>query len=303
MNDQIIKGAGFLLFSALAWGGFFTVAKPTSLVVDANYMALIRYLPSSMIFAILLWLAEGKRAFKLDGKLIMLTVMGTIGFAGFNLFVFHGLEHAKPEHGAVMMATMPMLTLLISWLWQGKKPALLTSLMIATAFLGVFLVITGGNIFNLMASTEITSDLMLLMGAVCWVIYTMGAAKFPGWSALRYTTLTALFGALSITLICLALTKMNLSVVPNLATLWEMHWNITYIIVVASILAVLSWNVGIRSLGPVNGVLFINFVPVTAFIIGIVLGHKFSIIELLGAALVITALITNNLYLRQVKSV
>jgi drug/metabolite transporter (DMT)-like permease len=303
MNNQLLKGTGFLLFSALAWGGFFTVAKPTSLVVDANYMALIRYLPSSIIFAILLLIAEGKSAFQFEGKLFTLMMMGTMGFAGFNLFVFHGLEHAKPEHGAVMMATMPMLTLLISWLWQGKKPSLLTLMMIVMAFLGVFLVITGGNIFNLIGNTEIASDLMLLMGAVCWVVYTMGAAQFKGWSALRYTTLTALLGTVSITLICAVLTMMNLSEIPNLTTLWNMHWNIAYIIIVTSILAVLSWNIGIRSLGPVNGVLFINFVPVAAFIIGIILGHQFSVIEFVGAALVLTALITNNLYIRRVNPV
>jgi drug/metabolite transporter (DMT)-like permease len=48
----------------------------------------------------------------------------------------------------------------------------------------------------------------------------------------------------------------------------------------------------------VNGVLFINFVPITAFAIGVAQGHSFSAAEVIGASLVIGALIANNLYLR-----
>jgi drug/metabolite transporter (DMT)-like permease len=61
------------------------------------------------------------------------------------------------------------------------------------------------------------------------------------------------------------------------------------------VLAVLCWNAGNKILGATHGVLFINFVPVTVFAIRIAQGHRFAPIEFLGAALVIGALIANNL--------
>jgi len=66
----------------------------------------------------------------------------------------------------------------------------------------------------------------------------------------------------------------------------------------ASVLGVLSWNMGNKLVGTTNGVLFINFVPVTVFAIRIAQGHHFQPIEFAGAAMVIGALIANNVVLR-----
>ncbi|MBV1788051.1 hypothetical protein KQ940_08285 [Marinobacterium sp. D7] len=76
-----------------------------------------------------------------------------------------------------------------------------------------------------------------------------------------------------------------------------------YLIIAGGVVAVLSWNSGIRKIGPVNGVLFINFVPITAFSIGLAQGRAFSSAEIFGASLVILALVSNNLYLRRAASV
>jgi len=61
---------------------------------------------------------------------------------------------------------------------------------------------------------------------------------------------------------------------------------------------VLAWNAGISVLGPANGVLFINLVPITAFAIGVAQGHKFGASEIAGALLVIGALVVNNVATR-----
>ena len=74
---------------------------------------------------------------------------------------------------------------------------------------------------------------------------------------------------------------------------------VAYIIGIASVLGVLSWNAGNKIVGVTNGVLFINFVPVTVFAIRIAQGHRFQAIEFVGAALVIGALIANNVVARQ----
>src|SRR5207302_472729 len=68
-------------------------------------------------------------------------------------------------------------------------------------------------------------------------------------------------------------------------------WQLTYIVSMASVLGALSWNAGNKILGASHGVLFINFVPLTAFTIRIIQGHRFEPIEFVGAALVIAALV------------
>jgi len=61
---------------------------------------------------------------------------------------------------------------------------------------------------------------------------------------------------------------------------------------------VLAWNSAIRSMGPQNTALFINLVPVTAFVISVAGGYRPGAVELAGAVLTIAALAGGNLLAR-----
>ena len=297
-RNNLPLAVSLLLAATLSWGGMFAVAKPALSVMDPYYMTLIRYGSAAILFAVILMLIEGKSALSLEGKFKSLMFLSTLGFAGFNLLAFNGLAHTRPEHGAVIMALMPMITMLLTWLLKGVRPKPFTLGAIIAAFLGVFLVITGGHPSQAFGGGAAQWDLLFLAGAFCWVSYTMGAQSFPGWSPLRYTAITCILGSVSIGLITLGLTWNDTLHTPSLATVVELKWTFFYLVIMGALLAVLSWNTGIKMLGAVNGVLFINFVPITAFTIGVIQGRSFSAAEVIGASLVIGALIANNGYLR-----
>jgi drug/metabolite transporter (DMT)-like permease len=302
-KNKTLVAVGLLLAATISWGGMFPVAKSALPSLDPYYMTLIRYGLAALVFPLFLVLREGWRAFSLEGRPLTLFFLGALGFAGFNLLAFAALVHTRPEHGAVIMATMPMITVLLTWLLKGVRPKGFTLAMVALAFAGVFLVITGGHPTRAFGGGQAKWDLLFLGGAFCWVSYTMGAQLFPAWSPLRYTTITCAFGAAAIGAVTLLLTWNHSISTPTFDTLVNLRWTIAYLVVLGALVAVLSWNSGIRMLGAVNGVLFINFVPITAFVIGVVLGHAFGVGEILGAILVISALVANNLHLRRVEKV
>ncbi len=301
LKNKTLVAAGLLLAATLSWGGMFPVAKGALPTLDPYYMTLIRYGLAALAFLVFLAIWEGRRAFFLEGRPFMLFFLGALGFAGFNLLAFAALVHTRPEHGAVIMATMPMITVLLTWLLKGVRPQRFTLAMVALAFAGVFLVITGGHPARAFGGGQAKWDLLFLGGAFCWVSYTMGAQLFPAWSPLRYTTITCAFGAVAIGAVTVLLTWNHTISAPTLDTLMNLRWTLVYLVVLGALVAVLSWNSGIRMLGAVNGVLFINFVPITAFLIGVALGHAFGVGEILGAVLVISALVANNLHLRRVE--
>lgn len=297
-NNNMFIGITMLLAATIIWGGQFAVSKPILAVIDPFYMTLIRYSIAAPLFVLMLRFTEGKSTLTFQAHFAELLFFGTLGFAGFNLFAFNGLTHASPEHGAVILALMPMITILLTWILKGVRPNLFTFMAIICAFFGVFLVITRGHPVQAFSDREATSDLMFLLGAFCWVCYTMGAQRFSSWSPLRYTALSCILGTLSIGLITIFLTLYGMLEVPTINHIILFHWPLTYMVVLAALVAVLSWNIGIKLIGAVNGVLFINFVPITAFVIGIFQGRSFSSAEVIGSGLVIGALIANNLYLR-----
>jgi drug/metabolite transporter (DMT)-like permease len=296
MNSSSLRGAGLLLTAALAWGGLFPVAMVTLPVLDPFHMTAIRYGITAVVFAGLLAWAEGVRALSVEGAGWRVASLGTSGFAGLGLFLFVGLQHSRPEHGAVIMATQPLIAALVAWWLRGARPARATLAFLGVALLGVVLVVTKGRFTGLFAGGTGLGDLLMLLGAVSWVVYTLGAADFPAWSPLRYTALTCLLSLPAIFGIAAVASATGYVSIPTLRDVESVRWQLAYIVGIASVLGVLSWNAGNKLIGPVNGVLFINFVPVTVFAIRIAQGHRFEPIEFAGAALVIGALVANNLF-------
>ena len=290
-----LRGVGLLLLAATAWGGLFPVAMVTLPVLDPFHMTAIRYGITAIIFVGLLALAEGAQALKLEGRGLRAALLGTAGFAGLGLFLFVGLQHSRPEHGAIIMATQPLVAAVVAWWLRGVRPARATLVFLGVALVGVVLVVTKGGFTGVFAGGTGFGDLLMFLGAVSWVIYSLGAADFPSWSPLRYTALTCLLSVPAIVGLTTIATVTGYVSTPSAGDVESVGWQLAYIIGIASVLGVLSWNAGNKLLGVTNGMLFINFVPVTVFAIRIAQGHRFQPIEFVGAALVIGALIANNL--------
>lgn len=260
---------------------------------DAFWVSTLRYVPAALVMLAILRVFEGRRALSSDGAALRLWLFGSLGFAGFSILGFLGLARSRPEHAAIIVSLMPLMTALVDWLVRGRRPAPATLLATVAALAGVALVITKGR-WHSVAEGTLGPDMLVLAGVVCWVAYTMGASTLPGFSTLRYTAHSMAYGALTITAITLLASMAGFAHVPAWRTVTPVAGEIAYLSLLGGVLGVLAWNRGVALLGPLNGVLFINVVPITAFVIGIAQGHRFGIVEIAGATLTIAALLGNN---------
>src|SRR2546423_798852 len=101
-------------------------------------------------------------------------------------------------------------------------------------------------------------SLLVLAGVFGWVLYTLGAADFPEWSPLRYTTLSAIPGTLSIFAITEVATLAGWVGAPSARDIGDIWPELAFIVVMGALVAVLAWNSAIRAMGPQNTSLFIN---------------------------------------------
>ncbi len=295
--SRFLLGIVCLIATTIAWGAMFPIAKNALVSLDAVHITLIRYGLASIILMLILWLREGSSALWPGKNTLKLLLFGSLGFAGFSILAFAGLAHTKAQHGAIIMALMPLISVLMIWLLQGSKPRAFTLGSIVLALVGVTLVVTQGDISSLAGGTLIPS-LVILAGATCWVIYTLGNSYITGFSVLRYTALSAALGTLTIIAVAVFSNTIGWTSPPSLEQLSQIGWELTYLVIIAGVMAVFSWNTGVKILGPINSVLFINLVPVTAFIIGYFQGNIFSNAEVIGTTITIAALLMNNFYLR-----
>ncbi|MHB1665731.1 MAG: DMT family transporter [bacterium] len=303
-TSKIYIGAFLCLLSVIAWGGMFPVMEVALKVIDPFYFTLFRYGSASVIFLIMLYFIEGKSSFKLEGKWFSVLVYGSAGFAGFGFFVFWGQQIIGGFHGAIVaaaiMATMPFMGAILNKFINKTKLAAFTGFAILAGLFGVLLIITKGDINRLMSlKLSFGGDILIVAGAFCWVFYTMGIIKFQSWSPLRYTALTSIFGVFTILILIIIITSAGLLKIPSIAVISSVWWELLYMILIAGVMAVFTWNAGNRAIHPINGVLFLNFVPVTTFIIAILGNRKIYNIEYLGALIIILSLIFNNLYIRK----
>ena len=138
------RAAGMLVFTTLAWGAMFAVAKTALGVLDAFWLSLWRYVPAALLMVVILRVVEGRRALSFDGAGVRLWLYGSLGFAGFSILGFLGLSQSRPEHAAIIVALMPLITSMINWAVRGHRPSPLTFGAIVVALAGVVLVITHG---------------------------------------------------------------------------------------------------------------------------------------------------------------
>ncbi len=297
-QDRFAAGIALVLVTVLSWGATFPVGKAAVAGIDPFWLAAIRYGVTVLAFAAILAAVEGRGAFGFEGRFAAAAVIGVVGFGGFNTLAFIGLQYSKAEHVALINALQAPITALAQWAWRGVRPANVTLACMAVAFVGVFFVATHGDPAAALAGGSLVGDLLALAAAVCWVVYSLGVVRFAGFSAIRYMTLTCIPGAAALFAFALAATALG-AVVPDAVALRAHGWEVAYLIVVTSIVGVLCWIAGIQRVGPLNAALLANLVPIVAFAIGIALGTPFDAFEIGGAALVIGALVANNLLLRR----
>ena len=287
------------LTAALAWGAMFPVAATAIKHVDAFHLTAVRYLIATAIFLALLAAFEGRKALRTDGRGLELFILGTLGFACFNLLTYVALEHTRPQDASLIVATSPLLTVFAVWLTTRQKPTGTTVGAMAVALFGVVLVITRGDPSSLLHGDGRAGDLLVLGGVASFVAYTTGARRFTGFSPLRYTALSATGGTLTILAVTALLTLTGTYALPSAAQWGDAAPQTVYIILAGAVIGVLAWNEGVRRIGAANGALFMNLVPVVTFAVEIGRGYRPGEWEIFGALLTIAALVFANLAGRQ----
>jgi drug/metabolite transporter (DMT)-like permease len=296
----LLKGLVWLGIAVASWGALFSVAKRTLPVLDPFFLGSARYSIGVLLFIALLWLAEGRQALRYGGRFLPAAVFGMVGFCGFNILVWWGLAYTRPEHASIIMALQTPMTALAVWLTRGLRPAPFTVGCISAAICGVLLVVTRGELAHVLEGGSLAGDLLVLLGAVSWVTYTMAGHHFSGWSPLRMTVLTCIPGTIGLVAINAFTIGMGYSVLPTLEQVWSVKWQLGYFVVFTVVLGVLGFNNGVKYLGALNAMLMLNLIPIIVFSIEAWLGRSFAALEIGGAAIVIGALVANNFYLRGV---
>ncbi len=274
-----------MVLATLLWAGNFVVGGPLAEVLPPFGLNFLRWCVACALLVPLTLLYEGtgfiRPALRMWRSLLVMAITGVFLF---NSLVYLALTETTSINAALINGTTPILTLFVVAVLGGGSPTGVRIFGSVICLAGVVWVVSRGSLETLASLSLNRGDVLMLVAAVCWAFYTvLGGNVTREISPLAATTASAVLALpfLAISGGYELLTKPVGSVSAPVVS------GLLYIGIGASIVAFLSWNVGIRRVGASRGAIFLNLIPVITAVIAVpVLGENLVPAQLVGGMLV-----------------
>jgi drug/metabolite transporter (DMT)-like permease len=277
-----LGGIGLVNLATLSWATNMTLGRHLRDDIGPLTLAAAWFLIASVCFALLL------RRQPLEDRLLgkdrwLLVGMALSGVAVFAPVLYLGLRHTTAVNSTLINGAAPLITGVLAALLITEPMSKQQVWGALASFVGVVVLISGGQLLFWQAMGNV-GDLIVLGAVLLWGLYSvLGRQVMRHRSALSATALSAFLG-LPLLL---------------LAAAWEMRGSavdispklvlaILYIGIVPTVVGFLSWNAGVRRLGPSGAMVSYNTLPLYGIVLGyLLLGEPIGWSHLLGGALIV----------------
>jgi len=178
------------------WAGNFIVVKGAISVLPPVGFTFLRYSIAAITLLVLLRWREG--AIRLPkGDTLKIFGLGIIGFGCYQILWPVALQSIPAGDSALLIAATPVITALLAMAVGEDQPNAVKIIGAFVSFAGVALVIAAGQ--GLSLGVSLTGDVLTLIAAACWSVYTVfGASILRRHSPLVTTTWAIVAGTLFI---------------------------------------------------------------------------------------------------------
>ena len=270
--------------TVIFWGYSFVSTKILLNDLPPVTIAFFRQVIAAVVLAVILYI---KKLFvRMPAKdVFLLFASSFFGIVLYFLFENMGLKYTTASNGSIIVAAVPIFTLITESLFYKFKITFRVIVCVIISIIGVFLVIFEKG---LDFSSGYTKGNLLMIGAmVTWVIYTIICKSLTG----KYNgiVITAYqMGAASVLFIPLIIPEFKQWQSLSAYSLA----NLLYLALFCSALAYYLYNAAVKGLGATVSSMFLNLIPVVSIIGGVlVLGETVSFIQIGGMLLIMFSLI------------
>src|SRR3989339_2253257 len=168
----------WLAYSGLSLAVFFwavntIIAK--AVVMEIRPMALSFY---RWLIAFMIILPFAASHLKKDGALIrhhlgFLFVLAVPSVAAYNSILYFGAQYTTATNISLVAATMPVMTILLSWMMNKKKPRLIQSMGVMISISGMLMIIAKGSRHLLLNLSFNPGDLLIVLSIASWAFYSV----------------------------------------------------------------------------------------------------------------------------------
>jgi drug/metabolite transporter (DMT)-like permease len=279
MNANL-KAYLMLTLCAFFWSGNFIVGKFASLYeVPPLTLNFFRFLIPFTAKDILINIKIIKE------KFYSILLMSITSISIFNSVVYYSLNFTQVLNGALMISTIPVLIIFISFIFRVEKINLNQVLGLILSITGVVIIITQLEFSRLIHLDLNKGDLWLLVAMLSWAIYsTMLKTHKTGLNYLTFISVIVTLGL--IFLLPQFLFELNNQKLIKFNFTFILI--ISYVVLFAGLGAYIFWNKAVLIVGPSRAGIFLHLMPVFSSLMAIfLLNEKFMNFHIFGAIAII----------------
>lgn len=227
---------------------------------------------------------EGKDQFKI-------AIAGIFGTAGYYYFANVSLAYISPAMVSITAGAIPIITLIVGMLFMGTRTRFRNIVMIFMSFAGIIIMT---DPFMSGAEGNFAGIGLVMVGSVCWVIYTLMNEPFTiKYDKLSLLTIQMTYGAaVLVTIYCVQIVT-DSTMVMELTVFTENPVVIFYVLFISLLSSVATYhlyNVALEQVGVTISALFINVIPVVALGVSVAAGlEELTLNKVIGCVLVVLA--------------
>lgn len=218
-------------------------------------------------------------------KFYSILLMSITSISIFNSVVYYSLNFTQVLNGALMISTIPVLIIFISFIFRVEKINLNQVLGLILSITGVVIIITQLEFSRLIHLDLNKGDLWLLVAMLSWAIYsTMLKTHKTGLNYLTFISVIVTLGLIFLLPQFLfefnnqELIKFNFAFV----------FIISYVVLFAGLGAYIFWNKAVLIVGPSRAGIFLHLMPVfSSFMAIFLLNEKFMNFHIFGAIAIV----------------
>ena len=283
-----------LLLTAVFWGGTFVAGRMIAGSVGPFSAAFLRFACASTCLLYLVWRSEGKLSPLKKEQIFPLVLLGMTGVFCYNVLFFKGLKLIGAGRASLIIANNPVFITLFAALIFRERLTLLKSMGIVLSVFGAMVVISRGNLGELLSGGVGWGEVFIFGCVASWVAYSLigkVAMTGKGLSPLIAVTYSSVIGA-----VALFLPACFEGMLQHLPSYGLLDWgSIAYLGVFGTVLGFVWFYEGINAIGPVKAGQFINFVPISAVLAAFFILHEPVTLSLLiGGIFVIGGVTLTN---------
>lgn len=288
-----LAAAAFLTISAACWGGNIFIGRLVHAEVPPVGLSFWRWVLALVLLLPFAWPRLRRDWPEIRRNWRILALLAIFGMAAFHTSLYLSVNFTTATNAALLVAICPVLVPVLSWALY-REP-ITARIVVATvvSLLGVAVIVTRGDLAQLLALHFNIGDLIMLAAVMFWALYTVLVKRRP--PGLHPQSLLAATMILAVAFLFPVYLLESLAFRAMPVTK-ESAMTIAYVVIFASLLAFFCFNRGIEVLGPNKGGLFMHLVPVFAAMLAFVfLGERLQAYHAVGIAAIVMGILMATL--------